>query len=336
MRTAVSIIIPNYNYGRFLSAAIDSALVQTYPDTEIIVIDDGSTDNSREVISSYGDRITAIFQDNSGQNAACNNGFKSSSGDVVIFLDADDVLLPGCAEKCIAALGTDKIKAQYYLQRVDRNLSPIVGKLPTQDMGSENEILKDMKIAGAYTTPPTSGNAYRRGFLEKVMPAPEFMGERYWWAIDGYLNGIAGLMGGIVFIHETLGLYRVHGANLSDAGTVEDIDKIRLLFMRNYIGGQHLGRWAKKLNIPFDVDAARFNPNVCKQRFLAYRLDPDGHPIPTDTWLFLLLSGLCGAFKVNHIKFKKRIFVFLGFIGIAILPRSILQKMIGSIVTPNR
>ena len=70
----VSIIISNYNYGRFLSAAIDSALAQTYQTVEVIVVDDGSTDNSREVIESYGDRITALFQKNGKQAAALNYG----------------------------------------------------------------------------------------------------------------------------------------------------------------------------------------------------------------------------------------------------------------------
>ncbi|MCY7286429.1 MAG: glycosyltransferase, partial [Cyanobacteria bacterium CAN_BIN43] len=63
----VSIIINNYNYDRFLVQAIDSALSQTYPHVEVIVVDDGSTDRSREIITSYGDRLMSIFQDNGKQ-----------------------------------------------------------------------------------------------------------------------------------------------------------------------------------------------------------------------------------------------------------------------------
>src|SRR4051812_16040279 len=89
-----SIIINNYNYGHFLRDAIDSALAQTYPCTEVIVVDDGSTDDSREVIAGYGQRVTAVFKENGGQASAFNAGFAASRGEVVVFLDADDTLLP--------------------------------------------------------------------------------------------------------------------------------------------------------------------------------------------------------------------------------------------------
>src|SRR5437764_1069566 len=88
----VSVIINNYNYGRFLAEAIESALSQTLPATEVIVVDDGSTDNSPEVIGRYEGRIRSIMKSNGGQASALNAGFGASSGDVVIFLDADDVL----------------------------------------------------------------------------------------------------------------------------------------------------------------------------------------------------------------------------------------------------
>ena len=86
----VSVIIPNYNYAHYLREAIDSALGQTYPHIEIIVVDDGSKDGSDEVIRSYGDRIRSVFQQNKGVSAARNAGVISGSGEYVAFLDADD------------------------------------------------------------------------------------------------------------------------------------------------------------------------------------------------------------------------------------------------------
>jgi glycosyltransferase involved in cell wall biosynthesis len=91
---AVSVIINNYNYARFLNAAIDSALNQRYPLIEIIVVDDGSTDDSREIILSYGDRITAIFKENGGQASALNAAVAASRGNILCFLDADDFYHP--------------------------------------------------------------------------------------------------------------------------------------------------------------------------------------------------------------------------------------------------
>lgn len=76
----VSIIITSYNYDRFLRESIDSAINQTYANIEIIAVDDGSKDNSKEIITSYGNKITAILKDNGGQASAFNAGFKVSNG----------------------------------------------------------------------------------------------------------------------------------------------------------------------------------------------------------------------------------------------------------------
>src|SRR5690242_16227633 len=100
----VSIIIDNYNYGRYLAAAIDSALSQTHQPLEVIVVDDGSTDDSRAVLDRYAGRVIAITQANAGQASALNAGFARSHGEAVIFLDADDVLLPEQAARVAAAL----------------------------------------------------------------------------------------------------------------------------------------------------------------------------------------------------------------------------------------
>src|SRR5207248_4990058 len=88
----VSIIVNNYNYERFLTEAIDSALNQTYCNTEVIVVDDGSTDGSLEIIASYGHRIIPLLKRNGGQNSTLIAGFSLSRGDVVLLLDSDDVL----------------------------------------------------------------------------------------------------------------------------------------------------------------------------------------------------------------------------------------------------
>lgn len=90
----VSIIINNYNYGRFLQESIRSALGQDYEKVEVIVVDDGSTDNSRQIIESKGNTITAVLKPNGGQASAYNAGFKVCHGELVIFLDSDDTLFP--------------------------------------------------------------------------------------------------------------------------------------------------------------------------------------------------------------------------------------------------
>lgn len=96
----VSVVIPNYNYGRFLSETIDSVLTQTYPNMEIIVVDDGSTDDSLEILAAYKEKgITVIQQTNRGVGAARNIGAAKSKGEFIAFLDADDIWLPTKIER---------------------------------------------------------------------------------------------------------------------------------------------------------------------------------------------------------------------------------------------
>ncbi|CAD5928847.1 putative glycosyltransferase RT0329 [Planktothrix tepida] len=86
----VSVIIPTYNCDRFLPEAIDSVLMQTYQDYEIIVIDDGSTDETRQVLESYQNKIRYFYQQNQGSAVARNLGIKQAKGELIAFLDADD------------------------------------------------------------------------------------------------------------------------------------------------------------------------------------------------------------------------------------------------------
>src|SRR5271165_4872444 len=96
-----TILINNYNYGRFLRQAIDSALNQTYPNVEVVVVDDGSTDESRSIIDSYGDRISSVLKENGGQASAFNTGFAASRGEIICMLDADDFFYPDKVERVI-------------------------------------------------------------------------------------------------------------------------------------------------------------------------------------------------------------------------------------------
>jgi glycosyltransferase involved in cell wall biosynthesis len=88
----ITVIINNYNYGQFLRQAIDSVLNQSYPAHEVILVDDGSTDNSLEVALSFGDRIRFIPQKNNGQASTFNTGYYAATGDWIWFLDSDDML----------------------------------------------------------------------------------------------------------------------------------------------------------------------------------------------------------------------------------------------------
>jgi len=94
MKPTVSVVMPTFNGAKYIEQAIDSALTQTYPSLEIIVVDDGSTDATAEIVKSYGDKVTYILQQNQGTAAAYNTGITAASGDFVAFLEQDDLWEP--------------------------------------------------------------------------------------------------------------------------------------------------------------------------------------------------------------------------------------------------
>src|SRR2546428_1620033 len=118
----VSIVIVNHNYGRFLPAAIESALNQTRPRVEVIVVDDGSTDDSPHIINRCGNRISSLLKENEGADAARNDGFAISTGDIVCFLDSDDTLQPTAVEHVVKAFADPTVaKVQWRLWMIDEN-----------------------------------------------------------------------------------------------------------------------------------------------------------------------------------------------------------------------
>src|SRR4051812_32277957 len=90
----VSIIIPTFNRAEWLPATIASALAQDYSDVEVVVVDDGSTDSTSALLDRYGDRIVRLRQPNRGTSAARNAGLACATGEMIVFLDSDDVMLP--------------------------------------------------------------------------------------------------------------------------------------------------------------------------------------------------------------------------------------------------
>lgn len=92
---SVSVVIPAYNAGVTITRALDSVLAQTWPAHEIIVVDDGSSDNTQEIVATYGDQVTYLKQENAGPSTARNSGVTVASGEWIAFLDADDWYYPG-------------------------------------------------------------------------------------------------------------------------------------------------------------------------------------------------------------------------------------------------
>lgn len=218
----LSIIIPNHNYAGFVGSAIRSALDVRWPDKEVIVVDDGSTDGSREVIAAFGDQVTAIFQENGGQNSAVNAGFSRSSGDVVLVLDSDDLLRPGVAEDIAAVWHDGVAKVQFGLSYINQRGETLGEEWPDYRR-RHREPLAALRRRAYYEAPTTSGNAWSRRFLEQVFPLPvcrpnRVPGAYYGLFFDAYLNMLAPCFGAIVTLPDPQGYYRVHLENDSGSG----------------------------------------------------------------------------------------------------------------------
>ncbi len=317
MFALVSIIINNYNYSRFLGEAIESALAQTHSNVELIVVDDGSTDGSRDIISTYADRypdrLRPVFKPNGGQASALNAGFAQSSGEIVIFLDADDVLLhevaAQVAQKFSAHHPTNRdvskgqgkqrehdlalAKVQFPLETIDESGCVIGLYRPQTETLSTGDLRREaLTFPDDLRWQPTSGNAFARWVLLQILPMPE---APYRLCADYYLSNLPALFGAVDRL-ETIGArYRVHASNNHNRSGI-DLQQSREIIERTIRLHQDIGRFAQKLGLRFPRDPLAV-PSVTfiAQRLVSLTLEPARHPVAADTRASLLRRGIRAA-----------------------------------------
>ncbi len=213
INTLVSIIINNFNYAHFLDQAIKSALTQTYSPIEIVVVDDGSLDDSRAVIESFGSQVIPVFKENGGQASAFNQGFAKSKGEIIFFLDSDDYFCPQKVQEIIQLFAEheDMSWCFHTLKYIDdHNGSAILVK---QEKGSKvcdfRSQIKDARPF-SFHAPATSGLVFKRSLLEQILPMPTADDVNL---SDLYLKTLAmGLASGY-YLDLELAVLRVHGQN---------------------------------------------------------------------------------------------------------------------------
>jgi glycosyltransferase involved in cell wall biosynthesis len=233
LKSLVSIIINNYNYGRFIADAIDSALAQTYSNCEVIVVDDGSQDNSREVISRFGNRVKTVFKSNGGQSSAFNAGFAESRGEVICFLDSDDVFLPTKVERMVDGLDTcPEGWCFHHIQWSDTGLKPIFTPPIPYSTGKYDFRSSMLEGKCRFAPPATSGLGFTRILLNQLMPIPEFITI----TSDNYLKLSALALAPGFFIAEQYTLQRIHGGNSytgrTDEMMIANVDMLIALGLR--------------------------------------------------------------------------------------------------------
>ena len=207
----VSVIINNYNYGLFLREAIDSALNQTYSHTKVIVVDDGSTDDSREIIASYRDRIISVLKKNGGQASAFNAGFAVSQGDIICFLDADDIFMPDKVAEIVEIFRCQQDIGWCFhsLSLLDNNTKLFIKQSKKYSSGECDFRVRIKRAKLPYIHTATSGLCFTRPLLQRILPMPEDIAI----ASDNYLKfAVAALSKGF-FLNKELVLQRIHGNN---------------------------------------------------------------------------------------------------------------------------
>ena len=288
----LSVIVINYNYARFLKYSIDSALAQDWPNKEVVVVDDCSTDNSRELIRGYGSQIVPVMQhQNRGHGAGMNTGFVHSKGEIVIFLDADDYLHPNALRRVAENRLPGAAQYQYRLDLVGADGRIFDTYPPKEFHWDDGDVTDALLTRGRYATTVTSGLAFSRAALMSIMPMNE---DAFRQGGDGYLVTVAPLYGRVITIDEILGAYRQHGTNHSQFGTAigqcvrwrMDHDRMRYAALLSH--AQRLGKEPRP-------DLWQNDPLHLEGRVASLLLNPKEHPESSDTRRAIAKCGLAAC-----------------------------------------
>jgi glycosyltransferase involved in cell wall biosynthesis len=318
----VSIIIDNYNYAQYVGAAIQSALDQTYPHVEVIVVDDGSADESRAEIARFGNRVTALFQENTGQSTAFFAGFRASRGEIVLFLDADDAMRPEAVATIVEAWRPDVAKLQWCLASVDGAGRFLGNVFPNFPPGLTSAAIRDEVLRTAlYPCPPTSGNAYARWFLDKVMPFYLIN-----CGADGPLNTVAPLYGETVTISRPLGYYRVHGRNDGAQGAL-DPGKFARFIRMDQMRSAYLRLHAARLDLEIAGEPLDRAIIHLQYRLASLKLRPDQHPIPGERLAGLTAIAVTAAMRTSD-RIAARLCLAAWYLAVALAPRPWAERLV--------
>ncbi|MFN8062089.1 MAG: glycosyltransferase [Vicinamibacterales bacterium] len=234
LRPGVSVVIPNYNHTRFVRDAIESVLAQTEPALEIVVVDDGSTDDCREVVTAYGPAVTYVHQANQGLAGARNTGIRAARGELVGLLDADDRWAPSFIASAVARALASPDAAVYYccaqaMDEAGQELPQVLGGPPVPSARLYDRLLRANFLI------PSTVVLRREPIVEAGLFDSTLRSCEDW---DLWLR----LLPTRTFVgsDETLVSYRVHGSSLS--GNAENMrEASRLVVEKRF--GPDAGDW---------------------------------------------------------------------------------------------
>jgi glycosyltransferase involved in cell wall biosynthesis len=212
----VTALISAYNYARYLPFAINSVLNQTYSPIEIIVVDDGSTDHTREVLAQYQGRVLAISTENGGQGHAFNVGISKASGELIMLLDADDIWQPDKVQLMVEFAAKHPNAAMLYhrYQNMDRD-GGYQGPPQPFVLRNGNFRRNYLRSGGSWGSPIASVLTLRTEHIRRALPLPTYAVRE---GADTIVTDYCILTSEVASLPDALTLRRLHGSNLYATG----------------------------------------------------------------------------------------------------------------------
>lgn len=332
----VDIVITNHDYGAYVTQAVDSACAQSHPHVRVIVVDDGSTDDSVDRLRAYGERIELVLKERGGQASAMNAATARCGGDVVMFLDADDVLDPEAAARAVAVFAADArvVRVQSRMMVIDgagRRTGEV--KPPSHLPLPEGDLHRaELDFPFDLVWLPTSANAFRASALQRILPIPE---DDYRLCADWYLNHLTALLGRVASLDEIGSSYRVHGRNgYEPQDSTLDLEHLRanIAYARATSGA------ITRLAVELGYDAPRRILSIAdlSARLVSLRLEPSRHPLGHDRSARLVVDAV-RAVRRRHDASPAMKLLYVGwFVLAAVAPRPAVRRLAELLAFPER
>jgi glycosyltransferase involved in cell wall biosynthesis len=250
----VSVLVANYNYARYISETLESVLRQTYPHFEVVVCDDGSTDNSCNLIASYvrkDSRIKLVCKQNGGVGSALNAAYQESKGEIICLLDADDVWLDNKLQMILEIFKSDPKCgfAIHNVMQIDSQGNPIKSSPMYKHLASGWMAISALENGGMVDNiPPASALSLRREVADYIFP----LNEMFVRNADSLIFRCAPFITAIGSVPEVLSLFRIHGANTTtqqgvtvelierEHWTLERVHQEQKRFLQNVYGAEYV------------------------------------------------------------------------------------------------
>lgn len=294
---SISIIIVNFNYGRYIRQAIESALAVVAPRKQIIIVDDGSTDNSRSVINEYAKKATIIFKKNEGQFSSYNSGFLVATGRWILFLDSDDYLFPNIFKELRPFLNYGVSKIQFQSQVIDRFGRQSNKIVPRFKLNTNSKNIRKWNLTtGSYPSAWGSGNLYSKAFLKKIFP----LNSHFERVGDVKPIILAPFYGKVETCRKPLAAYRIHGKNDSNKSFL-------FLYLRLVKRLKYRMMFARQNKVLLSHHFPKRNIELIYKTLLIKKLFPYKNTLFSCNYYDLFLC----LFVSQPVSFKKEVFYLL-------------------------